>query len=146
MCLVEHSQYSAAEPYMRECLAIREHLMPDDWLLIGARLLLGKVLAGQAKELMDTDKQVTEQKFAEAAALIVSALEGMKQAAAANPTLAQARIRVAAGRLVDLYTAWGKPDEAAKWQRLVRDQGNEQPPDKAGSKAGDPDKQAPAPD
>jgi hypothetical protein len=40
----------------------------------------------------------------------------MKARAASIPPAAQPRLAEALRRLVDLYTAWDKPDEAAKWQ------------------------------
>ncbi len=43
----------------------------------------------------------------------------MKDRAAKIPPAARPRLAEAIRRLVDLYTAWEKPDEAAKWQEIL---------------------------
>jgi tetratricopeptide (TPR) repeat protein len=106
--LLEQKKYTQAEPLLRECLKIREDQMPGSWRRFSAQSLLGAALAGQRK-------------YAEAEPLLVQGYEGMKQREA---RIRLSRFRVnqdvlpeALERLVQLYDAWGKPDEAAKWRK-----------------------------
>ena len=102
--LFQHRQYPAAETYLRECLTIREKKLPDDWVLFNTKSMLGGALAGQKK-------------FQEAEPLLVEGYSGMKDREAKIPPAAKTRLPEAIRRLVDLYTAWDKPDEAAKWRK-----------------------------
>jgi len=95
-----------AEPLLRECLTIRENRLPDDWVLFNTKSMLGGALAGQKK-------------FQEAEPLLVEGYSGMKEREAKIPPAAQTRLSEAIRRLVDLYTTWEKPEEAAKWQALL---------------------------
>lgn len=54
--------------------------------------------------------------YAEAEPLLIAGYEGMKSRSAKIPASAKIRLGEAAGRLVDLYNAWGKPDQARAWQ------------------------------
>ncbi len=97
--------WGEAEPVLREALRIREKRQPDAWTTFNARSLLGAALAGR-------------QKYAEAEPLLVQGFEGMKRRAAQIPPAARTlRLGEAAARLVHLYQALGKDDEAAKWQK-----------------------------
>jgi hypothetical protein len=49
----------------------------------------------------------------------------MKDREAKIPPAAQTRLPEAIGRLVDLYTAWEKPEEADKWREKLEDRKNE---------------------
>jgi hypothetical protein len=101
--LLQHHQYPTAETYLRECLTIREKKLPDDWVLFNTKSMLGGALAGQKK-------------FQEAEPLLVEGYSGLKARAAKIPPAAQPRLAEAIRRLVDLYTAWEKPEEAEKWR------------------------------
>ena len=101
--LLQHHQYPAAETYLRECLMIRDKALPDDWLLFSTKSMLGGALAGQKK-------------FPEAEPLLLEGYSGMKDREAKIPPAAKPRLAEAIRRLVDLYTAWDKPEEAAKWR------------------------------
>ena len=94
------ARWSEAEPLLRECLAIREKATPDDWRRYDAMSLLGGALLGQGR-------------YAEAEPLIVAGYEGMKAREARILPRGQVRLREAAERVVRLYEAWGKPDQAA---------------------------------
>ena len=100
--------HPATEPYLRECLTIREKKLPDDWVLYNTKSLLGGALAGQKK-------------FQEAEPLLVEGYSGMKDREANIPPAAQPRLPEAIRRLVDLYTAWDRPEEAAKWQAILEE-------------------------
>jgi hypothetical protein len=43
----------------------------------------------------------------------------MKERAAKIPPQGKARLSEAIGRLIDLYTAWDKPDQAAEWRKKL---------------------------
>ena len=102
--LLKQKRWTDAEAMLRDCLAIREKKQPDDWTTFIARSMLGEALNGQ-------------QKRAEAEPLLVQGYEGMKQRAAKIPKEVKPRLAEALERLVQLYDAWGKPDEAARWRR-----------------------------
>ena len=89
--------------------------MPDDWREEVAGRLgtlshedhAGRALAGQKK-------------FQEAEPLLVEGYSGMKarEAKISLPT-AKTRLPEAIQRLVDLYVAWEKPEQAAEWQKQL---------------------------
>ena len=101
--LLEQARWSEAEPVLRECLAIREKAIPDDWTRYNAMSLLGGALLGQGR-------------YAEAEPLIVPGYEGMKARAAKIPAPAKPPCPEAAERVVRLYEAWGRPEQAAAWK------------------------------
>jgi len=106
--LLQFRQYAAAETYLRECLLIQEKKLPGDWLLFNTKSMLGAALAGQKK-------------FPEAEPLLVQGYDGLKECESKIPPQGKARLTEALQRLVDLYTAWDKPDEAAKWKQQLED-------------------------
>jgi hypothetical protein len=64
--LLDDGKPAEAEPLARECLALREKTIPEDWLTCDARIVLGASLLGQ-------------QKYAEAEPLLLSGYEGLKE-------------------------------------------------------------------
>jgi hypothetical protein len=97
--------FAKAEPLLREGLANYEKAAPDDWRRFDTQSLLGGSLLGQSKN-------------AEAEPHLLSGYEGMK---AREPNIPQVRggslrIPEALDRLISLYTATGRPDEAEKWR------------------------------
>ena len=98
--------FTRAEPILRECLAIRGRLLPDDWWTFHTRSQLGGSLLGQKK-------------FAEAEPFILQGYEGLKAREAKIPAPSRKRLAEAAERVVKLYEAWGKPDKAAEWRRRL---------------------------
>ena len=101
--LLSCGQQAAAEPLLRECLAIREKAQPDDWTTFNTRSMLGSALCGQKK-------------YAEAEPLLFKGYEGMKQREEKIPKEAKVRLVETVDRLIELYAATNKPDEAAKWR------------------------------
>jgi serine/threonine protein kinase/Tfp pilus assembly protein PilF len=106
-------QLTDAETLIREGIRIRtaapalvpsrrRTLHDDDWSLGGARSLLGAALVAQAR-------------YDEAEAIL---LEAQRDIEAARPRR-EAERRVTLARLVDLYTAWGKPARAAIYKALL---------------------------
>ena len=109
LCLLGEAKWAEAEAALRECLKIREAKLPDDWSRFNAMSQLGGALLGQKK-------------YPEAEPLIVQGYEGMKVREARIPPQAKPRLAQAAERVVRLYEAWGKPDQAAAWRaKLGRD-------------------------
>jgi hypothetical protein len=104
--LIRHGQFSAAEVHLRESLTIHEQALPDDWSLFKTKSLLGAALAGQKK-------------FEEAEALLIEGFEGMKARDDKIPAASKAWLPGAIKYLIDLYTLWEKPEEAAKWKAVL---------------------------
>ena len=101
--LIQQGKWLAAEPVLRECLALRERIEPDEWSTFNARSLLGGSLLGQKK-------------YAQAEPLILDGYEGLKAREAKIPAHARSRLSEAAGRIGTLYESWGMADKAAEWR------------------------------
>jgi hypothetical protein len=105
--LLALKQYTAAEPIMRECLTLREKLAESKqvlpWQVANAKSMLGGALLGQKK-------------YADAEPLLRAGYEGLKKDEKAMPPQAKENIRDALKRLIQLYEATDKNDEAAKWK------------------------------
>ncbi len=99
-------KYVEAEPLLRDCLMIYEAKQPDDWATFNAQSLLGGALMGQKKH---TDAEP----------LLLQGYQGMKQREAKLPPPGKIRLAEALERLVQLYEATGKKDEAQKWHKLL---------------------------
>ena len=97
-------KFVEAESVTREALAILQKARPDEAPTAGAASLLGGALLGQ-------------QRYAEAEPMLREGYEGMKSREAQIPAAHKGRLTEALERLVQLYDAWGKPDEATKWRR-----------------------------
>jgi hypothetical protein len=102
--LLQLKAYTDAEPLLRECLAIRAKHEPDAWTTFNTITMLGGVLLGQKKS-------------ADAEPLLVKGYEGMKERADKLPKDSKVRLTEALERLVQLYEALDKKDEAAKWRK-----------------------------
>jgi tetratricopeptide (TPR) repeat protein len=103
LSLIQQGKWAEAEPVLRECLAIREKVQPDEWSTFNTRSLLGGSLLGQKR-------------YAEAEPLIVSGYEGMKAREARIPPPGMPRLAEGAERVIRLYEEWGKKDKAAEWR------------------------------
>jgi len=101
--LLACGQHAAAEPLLRESLAIREKKEPNGWTTFNTQSALGGALLGQKK-------------YAEAEPLLLKGYEGMKTREKTIPPQAGARIPEALDRLIELYTATDRPGEAKKWR------------------------------
>jgi eukaryotic-like serine/threonine-protein kinase len=100
--LLGQSRWSEAELLLRESLAIRQKATPD-WRRYHAMSLLGGALLGQSR-------------YPEAEPLIVPGYEGMKDLEARIRFRERSSLREAAERVVHLYEAWSKPEQAAAWK------------------------------
>jgi serine/threonine protein kinase len=104
--LLHQERWSDAEPLLRECVAILEKAAPGDWSLSDSLSMLGESLLGQRR-------------YPEAQAALVSGYEGMVSRTAEIPVSERSHLREAAERVVHLYEAWNKPQEAAAWKAKV---------------------------
>jgi non-specific serine/threonine protein kinase/serine/threonine-protein kinase len=100
--LILQGRHEEAENVLRECLGIREKTMPESWLRFNAMSLLGEALVGQRE-------------FEDAESLLLEAYGKM-----APPARSAYRKTETLARIVALYEAWGKPDEAARWRNGSR--------------------------
>jgi len=113
--LLHRNEYLQAEPLLREALAIHEQFLPEDWTTFYVKSLLGEALLGQ-------------QKFAEAEPLLLDGYTGVKSRESNVPATNKDLLVSAAQRLVALYTAWGKPEEAARWREEMHQIEQKYPP------------------
>ena len=102
--LLQQKKYTDAEPQLRNCLNVREKKLPNDWSTFNAQSLLGGALLGQKK-------------YADAEPLLLKGYQGMKERQDKIPPQSKVRLSEALERLVQLYEATGKKDEAAKWRK-----------------------------
>jgi hypothetical protein len=102
--LLSQKKPAEAELKLRQCLAVRQKVQPDDWATFETKSLLGEALCEQKK-------------YAEAEPLLLSGYEGFKQRLAKAPAEAKPRLTRALERLVRLYETWDKKGEAARWRK-----------------------------
>jgi serine/threonine protein kinase/tetratricopeptide (TPR) repeat protein len=98
--LLRAGAFADAEALLREALAIREKSQPMAVGRYNAMSLLGGALLGQ-------------ERYAEAEPLLLEGYEGLK---ARTKVTEGDRLPEAIDRLVELCTATGRPDEAARWR------------------------------
>ena len=123
--LAARKSFAQAEPLWRQCLAIRLQLDPNAWTTFETQSLLGDALFKQGQVLAATDKAAAQRKFAVADPLLVGGYEGLKKRETQLAGKARAQLTAAAQRLVDLYRAWNRPDEAARWEKVLAELTNE---------------------
>jgi tetratricopeptide (TPR) repeat protein len=105
--LLSQKKYGDAELVLRDCVAIREKKAADDWTTFNTRSMLGEALVGLKR-------------FGEAERLLVAGYEGIRARREKIPKeIRGIRESEAAERLVALYDAWQKPDEAARWRARI---------------------------
>jgi serine/threonine protein kinase/tetratricopeptide (TPR) repeat protein len=98
--LMKEGNFAEAEPLLRGCLAMRRNTLPEGhWLIADTTSLLGDALAGQGK-------------FGQAEPLLLEGYAGMRN----NPEVPEGRQRQALQRIVHLYEAWGRPNQADAWR------------------------------
>ena len=97
---------AAAEPLLREYVAIREKKNPDDWRTFETRSMLG-------------DSLLRQNKYADAEPILLEGYEGMKARESKIPAPYKKRLSDAGARIVALYRACGKKDLADQWRRRL---------------------------
>ncbi|PWU18270.1 MAG: hypothetical protein C5B50_09580 [Verrucomicrobia bacterium] len=111
MALLGKGEFAEAEAAARECLALREKQIPDDWRAFNARSMLGGALLGKKK-------------YAEAEPQLLSGYGGMMQHQDQIPGIGRPRLKETLERLVQLYEATNRPDQAAEWKQKLADYNN----------------------
>ncbi len=102
--LLQQQKWAEAEAVLKDCLAKREKQQPQAWGTFNTKSMLGAALVGQ-------------EKYSEAETLLLNGYEGMQQRVNEIPAAVRTeRLAEARDRLVRLYEAWGKPEEATKWR------------------------------
>ncbi|WP_165250275.1 serine/threonine-protein kinase [Paludisphaera soli] len=96
-----------AEPLLREGLAILQKSSALEWQTPDAQSMLGGALLDQGKH-------------AEAEPLLLQGYEGLERKKAGITAFERRPLAEAAERLVRLYEATGRPEEAAKWREQAR--------------------------
>jgi serine/threonine protein kinase/tetratricopeptide (TPR) repeat protein len=106
--LLKHKLFAEAEKFLRECMAIREKNEPEAFTTFNGMSMLGEALLGQKR-------------YTDAEPLLVRGYEGMKQREAKLPAIGvvegKVRLTEALERLVQLYDALDRPEEAARWRK-----------------------------
>jgi tetratricopeptide (TPR) repeat protein len=102
--LAKEGRFQEAATLLRGCLAERQKLLPEgDWLIAETRSQLGGAVAGEGR-------------FAEAELLLLDGYAGLKD----NRRVPVERKLQAIQRIIRLYEAWDRPEQASQWrQRLA---------------------------
>ena len=106
--LVQQGKLAEAETLTREALALREKMAPNNWKTLTTRSMLGGILLEQKE-------------YSEAEPPLLDAYESMRHYAPGMPERGQDDLTETARRLVLLYQATGRTQQAAKWQRALTD-------------------------
>jgi len=101
--LLKLKKFAEAEPVLQECLHIRETRIPESWLKHNAQSMLGGAFLGQ-------------EEYALAEPMLLTGAAGLKRLEATIPVKGRRHITVSREKLVELYEATMRPDEAAKWR------------------------------
>jgi tetratricopeptide (TPR) repeat protein len=113
--LLSCGQYTGAEEFLRECLGVSEKQEPDEWTTFYRQSMLGAALMGQAK-------------YADSEPLLLKGYAGLKQREKSIPKDVPTRIPEALERLIELYTATNKPEEAKAYRELLAQYKDRAPP------------------
>jgi len=97
-------RYAEAETLLREAIKWAGSPKTLMWDAFDRQSMLGASLLGQGK-------------YAEAEPLMISGYEGLQKLSPAISV--EANLPEAGQRLVQLYTVWGKPDQAGEWRRKL---------------------------
>ena len=99
----DSGRLTEATELLRELLRLQEAKQPDGWMTFNTKSMLGGAL-------------VAQKKYPEAEPLLLQAYEGLQTRLSAIPRDKQTCLTECLERLVELYTAWEKPADAAKWR------------------------------
>jgi serine/threonine protein kinase len=121
LVVLRQRKWAAAEPPLRECLAIHEKLAPDTWERYHIQSQLGQALLGQKK-------------YAEAESLLLASREGLVAHADKATASQRRRAEDLTALLFQLYDESGDKEKAAAWRKEL---------DKTvAAQANDPDRKA----
>ncbi len=101
-------QFEPAAEQLKIVLAHRQANEPDRWTTFHTQSLLGEALLGM--------KQLTE-----AEPLLREAWKGLESHQAEIPAASKQRISEALSRLIQLEEALNRPEEAAKWRKMLEE-------------------------
>ncbi len=102
--LLREQKYAEAEPILRQCLAVRQNLEPNEWPTFNTQSMLGESLLGQRK-------------YADAEPHLLTGYEGLKRTRNLIPiALRQQRWDECMDRLIRLGVETQRPEAVAKWR------------------------------
>jgi len=104
LAYLSQRKFAESEPLAREAVEFDRKKQPDDWQRFRAESLVGASLAGQKK-------------YAEAEPLLLDGYQGMLARKDRIGVPDRYHLDHAREWLVQLYQAWGKPADAAKWRK-----------------------------
>jgi eukaryotic-like serine/threonine-protein kinase len=105
-CLLKMKKFDEAAPLLQECLALRSRKDAGDWWVFQTKSQFGQALTGLKK-------------YSEAEPLLLEAHAGLTKRKAKMQVRYHRYIGEAARGLVDLYSAWGKEEQAASWRQKL---------------------------
>jgi tetratricopeptide (TPR) repeat protein len=104
LAYISQGKFAQSEPLAHEALQFHRKKQPGDWQRFRAESLLGASLAGRKK-------------FAEAEPLLLDGYQGMEARKDRIAVPDWYHLDRAREWIVELYKAWGKPAQAAEWQK-----------------------------
>ena len=108
LAYISEGKFAQGEPLAREALQFCRKRQPDGWERFRAESLLGACLAG-------------EKKYPEAEPLLLEAYQGMLARKGHIEVSDWYHVNRAQEWIAQLYQAWGKPQEAAKWEKASQE-------------------------
>jgi tetratricopeptide (TPR) repeat protein len=104
--LLRQARHEEAERVLRESLVRRKLPVAESWETAAVQSCLGETLTGLAR-------------YQEAEPLLLGARDALLKSRETIPAGSRGEITDATDRLVRLYTAWGKPEQAEVWRARV---------------------------
>jgi DNA-binding SARP family transcriptional activator len=107
LLLLKQEKWTDAEAALKHCLVLRQKTQPQAWTTFNTMSMLGGALLGQKKYAAEP--------------LMLKGYEGMKQREKTiPPAVRKVRLTEAIERLLRLYEALEKKDDAAKWRKELQ--------------------------
>jgi tetratricopeptide (TPR) repeat protein len=104
--LLNAGRAADAESLLRSALASYESTKADGWDRYHCQSLLGASLAAQKR-------------YPDAETLVVPAYSALKEREASMPRESRIAVERAGSRVVQLYTEWGKTQQASEWRKKI---------------------------
>jgi hypothetical protein len=114
--LFHQGKFVESEPYFRRWVNWSEKASPKSWETFNRKSMLGEYLVRAAGELQTTDSVAAKEKLIEAESLLLTSHQGIKAQYDEIPAEWKNRLPESMERLVQLYEAWNKPVETARWK------------------------------